>query len=103
MNITITRFVKFENEGALKAFCDVTVSNLVLIKGIRVVEGKCGPFVSMPRQLSKNGKWYDSVVPLSQEIKRQLHRTVLEAFKGYHMAPSTSTPNTHTQSTGDVL
>ncbi len=80
MAITITRFVTFENEGALKAFCDVSVANLVLIKGIRVVIGKNGPFISMPRQQSKNGKWYDSVVPLSPDVKQQLHRVVLETF-----------------------
>ena len=80
MHYTITRFVKFEGLGSLKAFCDVSISDLFLIKGIRVVEGRTGHFVSMPRQQGRGGKWYDSVVPLRKETKAELSRIVLEAF-----------------------
>ena len=81
MDVRITRFVKFDGKGTLKAFCDVAVGNSLLIRGVRVVEGKNGAFVSMPRQLSGTGKWYDSVVPLTPEIKLNIHRAVLEAFQ----------------------
>lgn len=81
MDCAITRFVRFEGQGSLKAFCDVAVGELLLIKGIRVVEGRSGPFISMPRQQSKNGKWYDSIVPLKAEVKEQIRRLVLEAFE----------------------
>ncbi len=81
MDVRITRFVRFVNEGSLKAFCDVAIEGLVLIKGIRVVEGREGPFISMPRQQSKNGKWYDSVVLLTRELKSELARVVLDAYR----------------------
>lgn len=80
MSLMITRFVRFENEGALKAFCDVALGNQLLIKGIRVVEGRHGPFISMPRQQGKEGKWYDSVVPLNKDLRMELARLVLEAY-----------------------
>ena len=80
-NFAVTRFVPFKNQGALKAFCDIAVEDLLLIKGVRIVEGKRGPFVSMPRQLSRNGKWYDSVVPLSKETRVRLIELVLETYK----------------------
>ncbi len=81
MEITITRFVSFEHDGSLKAFCDVSIGSVVLIKGVRIVEGKKGPFVSMPRQLSRNGKWYDSIVPLTKEVKTSIHEAVLAAYE----------------------
>ncbi len=81
MSLTIKRFVRFENEGALKAFCDVVVGNQLLIKGIRVVEGRHGPFISMPRQQGKEGKWYDSVVPLNKDLRAELARLILEAYR----------------------
>ena len=80
-DLSITRFVKYENEGALKAFCDVIFDSHILIKGIRVIEGRQGPFVSMPRQRNRAGKWYDSVVPLSPDTRRKLTKTVLEAYR----------------------
>ena len=80
MDMTITRFVRCDGEGDLKAFCDVLLGEEILIKGIRIVSGRKGPFISMPRQCSKAGKWYDSVVLLSREAKAALNQAVLEAF-----------------------
>ncbi len=84
MQLTVTRFVKYGGEGALKAFCDVAIGDVVLIKGVRIIEGRTGHFVSMPRQQSKDGKWYDSVVPLKRETKLELCKIVLNAFQAHY-------------------
>lgn len=81
MEFAITRLVPCEDGRSLKAYCDVVVGELFLIKGIRVIEGRGGLFVSMPRQQSQNGKWYDSVVLLPKEARAELSRAVLEAFR----------------------
>ena len=86
MDYTITRFVLFDGEGSLKAFCDVAVGNLLVIRGVRVVEGRAGPFVSMPRQQNKDGKWYDSIVPLSKPMWTDMSRLVLGAFERHRTA-----------------
>ena len=80
MSFTVSRLVAHHGEGPLKAFCDITVSDLLLIKGVRVVVGRHGPFVSMPRQQARDGRWHDSVVPLTNTTKAELRRVVLEAF-----------------------
>ena len=80
-DLAVKRLVKFDGEGSLKAYCDLTVGTLFLIKGLRVVDGKNGLFVSMPRQQSKGGKWFDSVEPLSKDTKDEVNRIVLEAFQ----------------------
>ena len=79
-NLSVKRLVRFDGEGALKAFCDLAVGEALLVKGLRVVEGKNGLFVSMPRQQGKDAKWYDSVVALSKEAKEEIGRVVLEAY-----------------------
>lgn len=81
MKVDITRFVRSETDGALKAFCDVSVGGMMLIKGIRVVEGRTGPFISMPRQQNKLGKWYDSVVPLCPNVKKNIYEAVMQAYR----------------------
>jgi len=73
--------VKFEGEGVVKAFCDLAIGDQFLVKGLRVVEGKHGLFVSMPRQQGKDGKWYDSVRALTKDAKSELDRIVLEAYR----------------------
>ena len=80
IQLKIARFVRHQNATDLKAFCDVSVDGHLLIKGIRVVEGRHGLFVSMPRQKSTKGDWHDSIVPLTKELKQELYRVVLEAY-----------------------
>lgn len=87
MEFTITRLVKVDGEQALKAFCDVAVSELVLIKGVRVVEGRQGLFVSLPRQQHKTGRWYHSVVPITTDAKADLSRVVLDAYQARTTSP----------------
>ena len=79
--LSVQRLVKFDGPGSLKAFCDLTIEQQVLIKGLRVVEGKRGLFVSMPREQGKDHKWYDSVVLLTEEIKAAVTRVVLDAYQ----------------------
>ena len=79
--LAVTRLVRFDGGGSLKAYCDLAVNNQFLIKGLRVVEGKTGLFVSMPRQQGKDSKWYDSVVALDKEIRKAVGRVVLEAYE----------------------
>ena len=81
VDIAVKRINRFDGEGTGKAFCDVVVAESFLIKGLKVVEGKNGLFVSMPRQQGKDGKWYDTVLPLTKEAKEQLSQVVLEAYQ----------------------
>lgn len=76
----VSRLIRFDGGGSLKAYCDLAVGDLVLIKGLRVVQGKQGLFVSMPRQQGKDGKWYDSVTLLNKDVKQQVGRVVMEAY-----------------------
>ena len=78
---SVKRLVKFDGDGTVKAYCDVAVGDTVLVKGLRVVEGKNGLFVSMPRQQGKDGHWYDSVSLLTKEAKAGVGRVVLEAYQ----------------------
>ena len=81
MDLAVKRLVKFEGEGSLRAYCDLVISDTFLVKGLRVVEGKNGIFVSMPRQQTKQGKWFDLVETLTKETKSELDRLVLDAYR----------------------
>ena len=79
--ISVSRIYKLDTDSKLKAFADVSFSG-ILIKGLSVVDGVNGLFVSMPRHQGKDGKWYDTVYPQTKELKQQLSEAVLEAYKG---------------------
>jgi len=80
MELSVKRLVKFDGEGTLKAFCDLAIDDQFVIKGLRVIEGKRGLFVSMPREQGKDTKWYDSVVVTTKETKADVDRVVFQAY-----------------------
>jgi len=82
LKLGVTRLHKLDGTGTTKAFCDLAISDSLVIKGLRVVEGEKGLFVSMPREEGKDGKWYNTVIPLKREIKDEIEKLVLEAYGG---------------------
>ena len=80
-DLAVQRLVRFEGEGTLKAFCDLAIGGRFIIRGVRVVDGKRGLFVSMPREQGKNGTWYDSVSVLTKEAKTAVSQVVLDAYQ----------------------
>jgi stage V sporulation protein G len=81
VELSVKRLIKFDGGGSLRAYCDLVIGEQFLIKGVRVVEGKNGLFVSMPRQQGKDTKWYDSVVALTKDTKEEVGRVVLDAYE----------------------
>lgn len=82
LKIEVARMHKLDGSGATRAFCDISISDSLAIKGLRVVNGKEGLFVSMPREEGKDGKWYNTVMPLNKEVKEEIEKIVLEAYGG---------------------
>ncbi|MDD5136309.1 MAG: SpoVG family protein [Candidatus Omnitrophica bacterium] len=82
LKMAVTRLHKLDGTGATKAFCDLSILDSLVINGLRVVEGKDGLFVSMPREEGRDGKWYNTVIPLKREVKDAIERVVLEAYGG---------------------
>lgn len=82
LDFKVARLHKFDGTSAVKAMCDVSISDQIVIKGFRIVEGKNGLFVGVPQEKGKNGKWYDSAFPLTPEVREAINKTVLAAYKG---------------------
>ena len=94
IEIAVKRINRLEGEGTGRAFCDVAVAETFLIKGVKVVEGKKGLFVSMPREQGKDGNWYDTVVPLTKEARQQVSEAVIGAYlSGRGAAPDAEDPS----------
>lgn len=81
MELAVKRVTKLNGEGSIKAYADLAIGEAFLIKGLRVVDGKNGMFVSMPRLQKKDGKWIDSVEALTKGAKGEVERIVLEAYQ----------------------
>ena len=81
MDIAVNRIYRFESDRPLKAFVDLTIEDALLIKRVRVLEGKKGLFVQITKEQAKDNKWYDSVRCLTQEMRDKITEVVLCAYK----------------------
>ncbi len=82
ISINVQRIHKLTNGKSLKAFADINVNDALLVKGVRVMDGKKGIFVTMPReQLTKDKKWYDTVRCLTKEVNNEISEKVLQAYQ----------------------
>ena len=80
--------------GGVRAYASATVAGCLAIRGIRVIEGKEGLFVSMPSR--KAGESYQEICfPVTKEFREQLHHAVLDAYQ--QALTQNQTPQTHAQ------
>ena len=81
LDLEVMDIRKIVGDGNLRAYADVKVSDSLVIRGFMVLKGKNGVFVSVPRKPSRDGKWFDQLTFLSDELKRELENKVLEAYE----------------------
>ena len=81
IDIKVMQIHRLQKASRVKAFVDLGINNALLIKGIRVVQGKKGLFVAMPTEQGKNERWHERVRCLTQEIRLMIAQKVLDAYK----------------------
>lgn len=80
LEVEVVDIRKIVGDGSLKAFADVKIGESLVIKGFSVMNGKNGVFVSVPRKPSRDGKWFDQLTLLSDELKHEFEDKILEAY-----------------------
>jgi stage V sporulation protein G len=86
ITFTVEKMYRLPDAGKLKAFADVSVNDALIIKGIRVLEGKKGIFVSMPQEQGKDNKWYDQVVCKSPSVYEAFSEALINHYNQTAMA-----------------
>ena len=87
------------NQGALKSACTVELhsekdGHIMDICGVKLMEGRDGPFVSMPAEKGRDLKWYSLVFIKHQGLKQAIQDAVLAHESGGETAPSQTQPAT---------
>ncbi|MBK7092894.1 MAG: septation regulator SpoVG [bacterium] len=80
MEITDIR-VTLKNEDKLKAFVNITFDNQFVVRGLKVINGKTGYFVSMPSRKRPDGTHQDIAHPVNNEARRLIEDRVLAAYE----------------------
>ena len=80
MEITEIRLT-LRNEDKLKAFANVTFDNAFVIRGMKIISGIKGLFISMPSRKRPDGTYQDIAHPINTEMRCRLEKAVLSAYE----------------------
>lgn len=78
-NVTLRLFESAK--GNTKAFIDLELDNVLIVKGLSLVEGKKGLFLSYPSSKGKDGKYYNTVYSLDKEWREKLENVCIKKYK----------------------
>jgi stage V sporulation protein G len=81
VEITEVRIYKPKVEGAVKAYATVSLDNEYIVKGLKILEGENGLWVSMPSRKAKDGSFQDVFHPASREAREKIVNAILEAYR----------------------
>jgi len=80
MEITEVR-ITLRDEPKLKAFANITLDDCFVIRGLKIIEGSNGFFISMPSRKGKDGTYRDIAHPINNETRQRIETVVLDAYK----------------------
>ena len=85
MEITDVKIYPFDTSrigGRVRAVADITIDDVLVIKGIKVIESKHGGlFISFPKKVSSKGTYVDIVQSLDNEFTEKVRRVIVDRYK----------------------
>jgi stage V sporulation protein G len=73
--------ISLRSEERLKAFANITFDDEFVVRGLKVIEGNNGYFVSMPSRQRPDGTYQDIAHPINNEMRARLEEAVLKAYE----------------------
>ncbi|ADQ15415.1 SpoVG family protein [Halanaerobium hydrogeniformans] len=81
MKITDVRVFPVEINGSMvQAYATVTFDESLVVRDMRIIEGKNGVFISMPARRKRNGEYLDVCFPISATLRETIEKAVLDKF-----------------------
>jgi len=73
--------ISLRDEDKLKAFVNVTFDDAFVVRGMKIIKGGSGYFVSMPSRKMPDGTYRDIAHPIRNEFRGYLEDRILEEYQ----------------------
>ena len=80
MKVTEVKVYKIDGKEKLRATATITLDDVFMVHGLKVIDGSKGVFVVMPA-VKKRGVFKDIAHPLTSDMRNQIVTAVLDEFK----------------------
>lgn len=80
MRISEVKVRKVDGKERFKAWVTLTFDNEFRIHGLKIIQGKDGPFVAMPSRKLPNGEFIDTAYPLNKELREIIQEEIIAEY-----------------------
>lgn len=87
-NVTLRLFESANSNT--KAFIELKLDNVLIVKGLSLVDGEKGLFLSYPSSKGKDGKYYNTVYSLDKDWREKLENVCIKKYMKLKGADSNS-------------
>lgn len=70
----------YDGNSKTKAFIELCLDETLIIKGMTLVEGSKGLFLSFPSTKGKDGKYYNSIYSMDKDFTGQLEEACIKKY-----------------------
>jgi len=86
--------ITLRDEAKLKGFANVTFDRAFVVRGMKIISGSSGFFVSMPSRRRRDGSHQDVAHPVTPAMRQVLEETVLQEYQNAlkNQPPRSETP-----------
>jgi len=72
--------ITLRDEEKLKAFVNVTFDDVFVVRGMKIIKGLNGFFISMPSRKMPDGSFRDIAHPITNEFRELIEKVILEKY-----------------------
>ena len=73
--------ISLRNEEKLKAFVNVTFDDVFVVRGMKVIKGSSGYFISMPSRKMPDSSYRDIAHPIRNEFREYIETEILNEYR----------------------
>lgn len=82
LEISEVRIYPANGKGNILAYASIELNGVFTVHGLRVLQGKDGPFVSMPQRIVKD-EYKDICHPNTKDFRKAVNDAVLDKYEDY--------------------
>ena len=68
------------DDGEVIAVANITLDGVFVIRGVRLVDGRKGRFISFPVRKNKDDEYVDICYPITADLREDIHNAIEEAL-----------------------
>jgi len=72
--------ISLRSEEKLKAFVNVTFDDSFVVRGMKIIKGSAGYFISMPSRKMPDGTYRDIAHPITNEFRSYIEKEIIEQY-----------------------